>query len=104
MDATTCIPDAHPADVCPGSGVQCPSCGKSACPCPLVSLRAGAFVSLADADKDFFGNWPDRVGDGIVQYDSFRSTMLLLDSTEQERRGLVRSQESIKSTIALSTL
>ena len=37
-DATTCIPGAHPPDVCPGSGAVCPESGA----CPSVSLAAGA--------------------------------------------------------------
>jgi hypothetical protein len=45
-------------------------------------------VSLADADRDYFGNEPGREDDGVVAYASFRTTLLLLDSTEQERRGL----------------
>jgi hypothetical protein len=89
-DATTCIPDAHPADVCPGSGVPCPHCGQSACTCPAVALAPGAFVSLADASRDFFGNSSITKGSGggIASFVSFRATLLLLDSTDQERRGL----------------
>ena len=89
-DATTCIPDAHPADVCPGSGVPCPHCGKSACPCPSVSLAAGAFVSLADASNDYFGNTKASSSvSSSASFESFRSTLLLLDSSDnQERRGL----------------
>lgn len=38
----SCIPGAHPPNVCPGSGVTCPACDKSACPCPKVA-SSGAF-------------------------------------------------------------
>ena len=39
--ATTCHPDARPAEVCAESGVKCPQCGKAICPCPAVSIQPG---------------------------------------------------------------
>jgi len=84
----TCIPGAHPANVCVGSGITCPECGKSACPCPAVSLAAGAYVSLKDADRDYFTNKSSEAASASVSYESFRTTLLLFDTTEQERRGL----------------
>lgn len=83
----SCIPNAHPANICPGSGIACPDCGKSSCPCPAESLSAGAYVSLTDADKDYFNN-SGATDDGVLSYESFRATLLLFDTTEQERRGL----------------
>ena len=83
----SCIPGAHPANICPGSGVVCPECGKSACLCPAESLPAGAYVSLEDADRDYFSNSSIN-DDGVLAYESFRATLLLFDTTEHERRGL----------------
>lgn len=53
----------------------------------MESLPAGAYVSLADADKDYFSN-SSASDDSLMSYESFRTTLLLFDTTEQERRGL----------------
>ncbi len=47
-------------------------------------------MSLADASQDFFGNSNSTKGsgNGVASFESFRATVLLLDSTDQERRGL----------------
>ena len=47
-------------------------------------------MSLADASQDFFGNKNGTKGTGnfAASFESFRATLLLLDSTDQERRGL----------------
>lgn len=60
-----------------------------------MALAAGAFVSLADASHDYFSGNSSHAAlssfiteAAYVSYVSFRSTILLFDSTEQERRGL----------------
>ena len=46
-------------------------------------------MSLADASNDYFGNTKASSSASSVAFESFRSTLLLLDSSDnQERRGL----------------
>ena len=52
--ATTCHPDARPAEVCAGSGEACPQCGGPECACPSLQLAAGAHVSLRAASRSFY--------------------------------------------------
>lgn len=80
-----CHPDAHPAEVCPGSGVSCPQCGQPECACPAISVPLR--VSLKDASSSYFH--PRSAGDeSDYSFSSFKVRLLLLDTTEQERRGL----------------
>jgi len=53
-----------------------------------VALPAGAFVSLADATQSYFTEQNASHTSGNNTYHSFRATLLLFDTTEQERRGL----------------
>lgn len=93
-----CHPDAHPAEVCPGSGVQCPSCGKPVCPCPTVTLAPGAHVNLTDASVVFFNRTTTRFPASTVGFESFHTRLIFFDTTEQERRGLSVRRVSLLTT------
>ena len=53
-----------------------------------MALPAGAFVSLADATRSYFTEQNASHTSVNNTYHSFRATLLLFDTTEQERRGL----------------
>ena len=75
----TCHAHAHPAEVCPGTGTTCPQCGKDICPCPDVTLPAGAFASIKDASSSYF--YP-RAANSTTDYvfRSFETRLLVVES------------------------
>ena len=84
----TCHSHASPAEVCPGSGVTCPKCGKDICPCPAVNVSSGVHVTLRDASSSYF---KPRSSNTTLPFSftSFQVDLLMFQKTDtQERRGL----------------